>query len=140
MGIHALKSAAPVFVYHFGYRGKHSLAHIKPNTYPPELHTPSHHYGVGNGDDLMYLFPVHWGIFRPFPSDDIMFSTKFSSLLATFARTGKPEFSMGEGETPFEWKRVDPNNIFSSQYWQSHQNGPRSSQSQEDVILAKHAC
>ena len=44
--IHALKSAAPVFMYHFGYRGKHSLAHIKPNTYPPELHTPSHHYGV----------------------------------------------------------------------------------------------
>ena len=35
-----------VFMYHFGYRGKHSLAHVKPNTYPPELHTPSHHYGV----------------------------------------------------------------------------------------------
>ena len=44
--IHALKSAAPVFVYHFGYRGKHSLAHIKPNTYPPELQQPTHHYGV----------------------------------------------------------------------------------------------
>jgi len=109
--IHALKSAAPVFVYHFGYRGKHSLAHIKPNTYPPELQQPTHHYGVGNGDDLMYLFPVHWGIFRPFPSDDIMFSIKFSSLLTTFARTGRPEFSMGEGESPFEWQRADPNNI-----------------------------
>ena len=59
----------------------------------------------------MYLFPVHWGIFRPFPSDDIMFSHKFSSLLTTFSKTGKPEFSMGEGETPFEWNRVDPNNI-----------------------------
>ena len=44
--IHALKSAAPGCMYHFGYRGKHSLAHIKPNTYPPELHSPSHHYGV----------------------------------------------------------------------------------------------
>ena len=109
--IHALKSAAPTYVYHFGYRGRHSLANIKPNTYPPELQTPSHHYGVGNGDDLMYLFPVHWGIFRPFPSDDIMFSNKFTSLLASFARRGKPEFSMGEGETPFEWKKVDPNNI-----------------------------
>ena len=44
--IHAYKSAAPVFVYHFGYKGKHSLAHIKPNTNPPELHTPTYHYGV----------------------------------------------------------------------------------------------
>merc|ERR1719325_128359 len=35
--IHAMKSAAPTFVYHFGYRGKRSYAHIKPNTYPPEL-------------------------------------------------------------------------------------------------------
>ena len=47
--IHALKSAAPVFMYHFGYRGKYSLAHIKPNTYPPELHSPMHHYGVSLG-------------------------------------------------------------------------------------------
>ena len=59
----------------------------------------------------MYLFPVHWGIFRPFPSDDIMFSTKFTSLLATFASKGKPEFSMGEEESAFEWERADPNNI-----------------------------
>ena len=50
-------------------------------------------------------------LFRPFPSDDIMFSIKFSSLLTTFARTGRPEFSMGEGESPFEWQRADPNNI-----------------------------
>ena len=41
-----LTSDWSVFMYHFGYRGKHSLAHVKPNTYPPELHTPSHHYGV----------------------------------------------------------------------------------------------
>ena len=111
--IHAMKSAAPVFVYHFGYRGKRSYAHIKPNTYPPELRRPAYHYGVGSGDDLMYLFPVHWGIFRPFPSEDIMFSTKFTALIASFATKGKPEFKMGEGEedSAFEWLRADPNNI-----------------------------
>ena len=111
--IHAMKSAAPVFVYHFGYRGKRSYAHIKPNTYPPELRKPAYHYGVGSGDDLMYLFPVHWGIFRPFPSDDIMFSTKFTALIASFATKGKPEFKMGDGEedSAFEWLRADPNNI-----------------------------
>ena len=49
---------------------------------------------------------------RPFPSEDVTFSNKFSSLLTTFARTGKPEFSMEEAETSFEWKSVDPNNIF----------------------------
>ena len=54
--IHAYKSAAPVFVYHFGYRGKHSLAHIKPNTNPPELYTPTHHYGVSITD----LYQLHF--------------------------------------------------------------------------------
>ena len=66
---------------------------------------------VGNGDDIMYLFPVHWGIFRPFPSDDIMFSKKFSSLLTSFARTGRPEFSMEGDMGQFIWERVDPTNI-----------------------------
>ena len=50
--------------------------------------------------------------FRPFPSDDIIFSSKFSSMFATFAKTGQPEFSVGEAEVPLEWKSVDPNNIF----------------------------
>ena len=65
--MHALKSAAPVFVYHFGYRGKHSQTHVKPNEFPPVLHQPDTHYGVGNGDDLMYLFPILMGLFRPLP-------------------------------------------------------------------------
>ena len=109
--IHAMKSAAPVFVYHFGYRGKHSLANVKPNEYPPVLYQPEHHYGVGNGDDLMYLFPVHLGIFRPFPSADIMFSHRVVELLTSFAASGKPEFGRGEDEPPFDWKPADPNNI-----------------------------
>jgi len=109
--IHAMKSAAPTFVYHFGYRGKHSLTHIKPNEYPPALTEPSHHYGVGNGDDLMYLFPIHLGLFRPLPSDDIMFSHRVTELLATFARTGRPSATMGEDSPPFEWSPADPANI-----------------------------
>merc|ERR1712088_485952 len=56
--VHALKSAAPVFVYHFGYHGKHSQTHVKPNEFPQVLSAPDTHYGVGNGDDLMYLFPM----------------------------------------------------------------------------------
>ena len=51
--VHALKSAAPVFVYHFGYHGKHSQTHVKPNEFPQVLSAPDTHYGVGNGDDLM---------------------------------------------------------------------------------------
>jgi len=109
--IHAMKSAAPTFVYHFGYRGKHSLTHIKPNEYPPVLMEPSHHYGVGNGDDLMYLFPIHLGLFRPLPSDDIMFSHKMTELLATFVRTSKPTITMDEDSPPFEWSPADPTNI-----------------------------
>jgi len=109
--VHAMKSAAPVFVYHFGYRGKHSLTHIKPNEYPPVLTEPSHHYGVGNGDDLMYLFPIHLGLFRPLPSADIMFSHKMTELLFTFASTGKPSMTLDEDSPPFVWDPADPTNI-----------------------------
>ena len=72
---------------------------------------PSHHYGVGNGDDLMYLFPIHLGLFRPLPSDDIMFSHKMTELLAIFAKTGKPTMTVGENSPPFERSPADPTNI-----------------------------
>lgn len=68
--IHALKSAAPVFMYHFGYRGKHSLANIKPNTYPPELHSPSHHYGVSFSS---YQFKTQIWIIYIFLTDNFVF-------------------------------------------------------------------
>ena len=59
----------------------------------------------------MYMFPIHWGLFRPLPSDDIMFSHKMTELLATFSKTGKPSISLGEDTPPFEWAPADPNSI-----------------------------
>ena len=76
-----------VYVYHFTYRGEHSITHLKlvpfqnivnlhiephpssersfyrepffrPNTFPPRIEKSDRHYGVANGDDLTYLFPV----------------------------------------------------------------------------------
>ena len=104
--LHA-KHGGKVYLYHFGYRGKHSLSHIKPNQYPPTLITPSHHYGVGNGDDLIYLFPVHSGLFRPLPSDDIKFSNQLIELLTSFVKTGKPSVELKEGEPPLDWTAVN---------------------------------
>jgi len=108
--VHALKSAAPVFVYHFGYRGKHSQTHVKPNEFPQVLAAPDTHYGVGNGDDLMYLFPILMGLFRPLPSEDIAFSMRMVELLTSFARTGRPSIVMGEDQPPFIWDHVNAAN------------------------------
>jgi len=110
--IHAMKSAAPVFIYHFGYRGQHSLTHIQPNQYPPKLIKTDINYGVGNGDDLMYLFPILTGLFRPLPADDLVFSARFVKLLTSFASTGTPSIEMGpEIQEPFTWTPVNPENI-----------------------------
>jgi len=109
--LHAMKSAAPVYIYHFGYRGQHSLTHIQPNQYPPKISVPDMTYGVGNGDDLMYLFPILNGIFRPLPAEDLTFSGRFVELIASFATTGKPEVTMGPEMGPFVWDPVNPGNI-----------------------------
>ena len=50
------------------------LTHLRPNTYPPRLEKTDKHYGVGNGDDLMYLFPILQGLFRPLNNEDLKFS------------------------------------------------------------------
>lgn len=109
--IHAMKSAAPVYVYHFGYRGQHSLTHIQPNEYPPRIVAPDIHFGAANGDDLMYLFPILTGLFRPLPGEDLVFSTRFVDLLSSFVKTGKPEIEMGPEVGPFVWDPVNPANI-----------------------------
>ena len=47
--IHFLKSKSNVFVYHFGYRGAHSLTHLKLDAHPPQIDKTDMHYGVANG-------------------------------------------------------------------------------------------
>merc|ERR1719350_21206 len=94
--VHFLKSSAPVFVYHFGYRGQHSLTHLKLDSFPPQIEKTDIHFGVANGDDLMYLFPVLQGLFRPLPADDLKFSHRMIELLTTFATEGKPRINMGD--------------------------------------------
>lgn len=109
--LHAMKSAAQVYIYHFGYRGQHSLSHVLPNEYPPKLVNPDINYGAGNGDDLMYLFPILQGLFRPLPAEDLVFSSRYVDLITSFAKTGKPEIEMGSEVKPFQWDPVNTLNI-----------------------------
>ena len=62
--IHSMKSQSPVYVYHFGYRGQFSLTQLDVNNSPPQIVPKDVKFGVGNGDDLIYLFPLLSGIFR----------------------------------------------------------------------------
>lgn len=62
--IHAMRSQSNVYVYHFGYRGVNSLTELDTDNYPPKIVQKDTVYGVGNGDDLMYLFPILSGTFR----------------------------------------------------------------------------
>ena len=81
-------------MYHFGYKGSNSFSQLATNTYPPRQSKPEIEYGVGNSDDLIYLFPVLSGTFRPLPHDDLIFSQRFIQLLTSFAATGKPSIVM----------------------------------------------
>ena len=112
--IHAMKSKAPVYVYHFGYHGANSHSQLATNTYPPQQIETDIRYGVGNSDDLIYLFPILSGAFRPLPHDDLIFSQRFIQLLTSFASDGKPAIQMPsvEGEEPMEfvWSPVQANN------------------------------
>jgi len=109
--IHFMHSSDPVYVYHFGYRGEHSLTHLKPNAYPPQIEKTDRHYGVGNGDELMYLFPILQGLFRPLNNYDLKFSHRLIQLFTTFAKEGKPRIEMAEGVPDFEWSPVVATNI-----------------------------
>ena len=69
--INAIKSQEPTYMYHFGYKGSNSFSQLDTNNYPPRQIESDIKYGVGNGDDLIYLFPVLSGTFRPLPHDDL---------------------------------------------------------------------
>lgn len=92
--IHSIKSQEPVYMYHFGYKGSNSFSQLDTDTYPPRQVHPEMKYGVGNGDDLIYLFPVLSGTFRPLPHEDLIFSQRFIQLLVSFANNGKPSIVM----------------------------------------------
>jgi len=106
-----MKSGENVHVYHFTYRGEHSLTHLKPNAYPPQLEKNDLHTGVANGDDLMYLFPILQGLFRPLGADDLKFSHRLIELYFSFANDGKPRIPMGEDIDDFVWSPANPSNI-----------------------------
>jgi len=105
--IHA-KSGVKVFLYHFGYRGKHSLAHIKPDTDPPELYQPSTEFGVGNGDDLIYLFPLYPDLIN-LAADEIKFSKTYIQLLVSFARQGVP--SLKDSHPDLDWTPINVTDV-----------------------------
>ena len=86
-------------MYHFGYKGSNSFSQLDTNNYPPRQIESDIKYGVGNGDDLIYLFPVLSGTFRPLPHDDLIFSQRFIQLLVSFAKSGKPSIVMEAPKT-----------------------------------------
>lgn len=87
--LHA-KNGAKVFLYNFVYHGENSMSHIKPNEYPPTLLNSPPNHGVGNGDDLIYLFPLYSGLLQPQSPKDSELSTKLQELLTSFVKTGTP--------------------------------------------------
>ncbi|XP_023348100.1 venom carboxylesterase-6 [Eurytemora carolleeae] len=48
--IHAMKSAAPVYVYHFGYKGEFSMTRLATNEYPPKIVDTDINLGAANGN------------------------------------------------------------------------------------------
>jgi len=87
------------------------------NNWPPKvIHKPVS-FGVGNGDDLIYLFPVLSGTFRPLPHDDLVFSQRFIQLLSSFAKDGQPRVKMSDPKEEiqipdFIWHPVTSQNYF----------------------------
>ena len=66
-------------------------------------------FGVANGDDLIYLFPILSGTFRPLPHEDIVFSERFIKLLTSFVTEGKPSLTMDAGHE-FVWHPIKATN------------------------------
>jgi len=106
-----MKSGENVYVYHFTYRGEHSVTHLKPDTFPPQIEKSDLYTGVANGDDLMYLFPIYHGLFRPLNGEDLKFSQRLIELYTTFAAEAKPKIFMGDKVDSFEWAPSNPQNI-----------------------------
>ena len=66
-------------------------------------------FGVGNSDDLIYLFPVLSGTFRPLPHEELIFSERFIKLLFSFAAENRPHIKMESGDE-FVWHPVKASN------------------------------
>ena len=107
--LHAMKSMEKVYMYHFGYHGKNSHTELDTNNYPPKIVTKEVNFGVGNGDDLIYLFPVLSGTFRPLPHEDLVFSERLIKLFVSFVATGTPKLQMEAGHE-FVWNPVQASN------------------------------
>lgn len=104
--LHA-KNGAKVFLYHFGYQGLYSMSHIKPNEYPPTILSNPPSYGVGNGDDLIYLFPFYAGQSQPLPPADATLSSKLMELLTSFIKIGNPSVVLRDGDPPMSWLPIN---------------------------------
>ena len=61
--------------------------HCRPNTYPPRIEKSDRHYGVANGDDLTYLFPVLQVIIIVLGTGD---GTKTDQFSETFTTASDP--------------------------------------------------
>ncbi|XP_059477825.1 esterase E4-like [Neocloeon triangulifer] len=99
-------NARPIYVYQFGYRGKHSMS----RTFDP---TSSTDYGVVHMDELQYIFSMP-RFFPAVPQDpnnkDNLVMQYMTKLVTEFAQSGVPTPSKdvightGEGE--LEWYAI----------------------------------
>jgi len=103
--LHA-KHGANVFLYHFGFKGNHSLSQVQPNVFPPTLLHSSLDLGVGNGDDLIYLFPILSGLFLPFSSKEDKFSSHLRQLFVSFTKSGRPLVQLDDDTESIVWSPI----------------------------------
>ncbi|GFG40741.1 hypothetical protein Cfor_06019 [Coptotermes formosanus] len=94
--IQAAVNSAPVYVYQFGYRGKHSLSEFLSGT--------NTDFGAAHIDDAAFVLQLHYHITDETQQDKDM-SKVLVDIWSSFSRNGNPN----PGAWNFTWEPVTPN-------------------------------
>lgn len=94
--IQAAVNSAPVYVYQFGYRGKHSLSE--------ELSGTNIDFGAAHADDAAFVLQIHYHNTEETQQDKDM-SKVLVDIWSSFSRNGNPN----PDARTFTWEPVTPN-------------------------------
>nr|CAD7454741.1 unnamed protein product [Timema tahoe] len=99
--LHAQAGHAPLYTYHFAYRGLYSYSTIFTYGNPTD-------FGVSHCDDLIYLFKTP-AFFPAFPEghQDLKVVDTLVTLWTNFAKYGNPTAGL-EGVSDLSWKPIEP--------------------------------
>lgn len=78
-----LEDGNPLYQYIFAYEGQRNIHKMTVNLPIPIK-------GASHGDDIGYLFPVHWLSKQEYTEDDLNTIKLMSKLWTNFAKTGNP--------------------------------------------------